>query len=147
MQSPRGAPRRFAGALAVLAAGAALWLLVGPPPALDPGSDARLATPVYSVPLEIAPGDGLRALDLEGHLARTGYRRVSGRGPRPGEYFRGRDAVRIGRRPFEAGDGLEAGGELQIRLAGDRITGLRDADGLALERARLEPECVGVLER
>ncbi len=95
---------------------------------------------VWSRPLRVVRGDRPERIDLAGHLARTGYREVSGAPARPGEYWRGEREWRIERRAFATPDGEQPGGTLRLLLdSRGRIATLRGAGGRKLADALLEP--------
>ncbi len=108
-----------------------------------PGSRSQ-ATSVYGRPMVLARGARPDADLVEEHLRRLGYRRSEGRQVAIGEYYLGRRAWVIGRRPFRPASDLVPGGFIVGRIdSSGRITRLEDDAGTRFAQAQLEPELLG----
>jgi len=104
----------------------------------------RVPSKVLSAPVVVATGLDAEALDLEGTLARLGYRPHAAEEPLPpGRYVRRGTRLRIHRRPVDHPTRPEPALEAELELAGARIEAIRDARGRALGVLMLEPELVG----
>lgn len=94
---------------------------------------------ILSLPLELRPGADLERSGLLEHLRGLGYRQVAG-APRPGEWARDGDRLRIVGRPFRGPDGAPTAGTLELRLRkGRRIDALLDETGRRLAQTWIEP--------
>ncbi|NLG60263.1 MAG: penicillin-binding protein 1B [Gammaproteobacteria bacterium] len=102
-------------------------------------------TRVYARPLVLAPGLALDGRTLGYELQAAGYR--EGDGVAPGTWRAQEDGGRwlVSSRGFRDIDGAVAPARIEVRLAGGRVSRLRDADGRALERARLDPARIATL--
>ncbi|AOH35183.1 penicillin-binding protein 1B [Luteimonas sp. JM171] len=102
-------------------------------------------TRVYARPLMLAPGLALDARTLRHELQAAGYR--EGDGVRPGTWNEQEDGGRwlISSHGFRDVDGPVAPSRVEVRLAGGRVSGLHDADGEGLDRARLDPARIATL--
>lgn len=106
--------------------------------------DADVPTRVLARPLVLRPGDRHERRHIVEYLTRVGYRSVSSRFPRSGEFrLRGRE-LRIGRRPLRMGRLFDAGGFARVRFSGygrvDRIASIQDSEGKNLPALLLDPE-------
>jgi penicillin-binding protein 1B len=110
------------------------------------GTGLRGPTRLYARPLVIQQGMMMERSTVEEHLKRLGYTRSrSRRQVAVGEFYLGYDTWTIGRRAFRHQDWVHPGGVAVIRIGhGDRVTGLRDADGRSLRSAFLDPELIGI---
>ncbi len=115
---------------------------------IDP-DDLLGPTRLYARPLVLRPDVPVSADAVDATLSRLGYRRVSGRRMRAGEYYRARGGWIIGRRAFRLGTQLDPGGTTVVQLDGwrDRVRAIRDGDGNRLPHAALEPELLRTAHR
>ncbi len=105
----------------------------------------RFALParVYARPLELYPGQKLRAADLLTELTLLGYRQTS-RPAEPGSYHLGEQVVDLVTRPFTFGDGRQDSIALRIVYKDGRVTALqRQPDNAGLDLIRLDPAMIG----
>ena len=102
-------------------------------------------TRVYARPLQLAPGLALDAQTLRHELQAAGYR--EGDGLRPGTWNVDGEEGRwlISSHGFRDVGGLVAPSQIEVRLAGGRVSRLRDGQGEALEQVRLDPARIATL--
>ena len=105
----------------------------------------RVPSRVLSAPIILYPGLDWKQIDLKGTLQRLGYRdSPSSKDLALGRYAWQGAELWIHRRAFEHPTRAEPARVLRLRLAGDLIDELRDAEsGSELGAAFLEPELVG----
>jgi len=105
----------------------------------------RVPSRVLSAPIILYPGLDWQQVDLKGTLQRLGYRdSPNAKGLALGRYAWQGAELWIHRRAFEHPTRAEPARVLRLRLAGNLIEELRDADtGRELGAAFLEPELVG----
>jgi len=105
----------------------------------------RVPSRVMSAPTILYPGLDWKQVDLLGSLQRLGYRESSDKtGLGLGRYFQKGAELRIHRRAFEHPTRAEPSRVLVLRLEGNLIGELYDAEnGRELGAAFLEPELVG----
>lgn len=105
--------------------------------------DAVTPTRIIARPVMLRPGTPAGTARLADHLGSAGYRRVSNRTPRPGEFsLRGRE-LNVGRRALRIGGLFEPGLHARIRFRLDgRIGAIRDGEGRALDGLLLDPEVI-----
>lgn len=106
------------------------------------GSLWALPAKVYARSLELWVGLPLSPEQLERELTRLGYYRVEGV-PKPGEYRKAGVDIEVHARQARHVDGEEPERLLRIRFEGKRVAGLWDAQGMAVDLARLEPPLIG----
>lgn len=99
---------------------------------------------VYSRPLELRPGVDIDRARLRERLERMGYVAAlnSKRTLRPGEYRKTPALLEIYRRASRLPDRNDPARLFHLRLAGSRITAVRDDAGDLLASAALEPEII-----
>ena len=105
----------------------------------------RFALParVYARPLELYPGQKLRAADLLAELTLLGYRQTNQSGE-PGSYHRIGQVVELVTRPFTFGDGLQESIALRVVFNDGRVAALqRRTDNSGLDLVRLDPALIG----
>jgi penicillin-binding protein 1B len=105
----------------------------------------RFALParVYARPLELYPGQKLRAADLLAELTLLGYRQTNQSGE-PGSYHRIGQVVELVTRPFTFGDGLQESIALRVVFNDGRVAALqRRSDNAGLDLVRLDPGLIG----
>ncbi|MBA2566097.1 MAG: PBP1A family penicillin-binding protein [Gemmatimonadetes bacterium] len=106
------------------------------------GRKWNIPSRIYSDVEPIYPGLNLARSEIPIKLESLGYRRVSAT-PRPGQYSRSRDRLTIHLHEFDYPDGAFRGFPLELSLAGNRVTAMRDGrSGRDLSLARLEPEMI-----
>jgi len=99
---------------------------------------ARHATFIYAAGQPLAPGINVRAVDLEGTLARLRYREVPMSPTAPGQFYRTDDAWEVFLRGIEERGGRRSA-RARLELEGDRIARVTSEDE-PLEATALEPE-------
>jgi penicillin-binding protein 1B len=103
-------------------------------------------TRVYARPLQLAPGLALDAQTLRHELQAAGYR--EGDGVRPGTWRTPDDGDGrwlISSHGFRDVGGPVPASQVEVRLAGGRVSRLRDGDGEAVEQAKLDPARIATL--
>ncbi len=96
---------------------------------------------VYAAPNVIYTGADWERLDLEGWMARTGYREQSEAGPLlPGHYRKLPGRLRIHLRGFEHPELPEPDRRIEFRLDRGRVREMRDDKGHPVDIVALEPE-------
>ena len=103
-------------------------------------AEATGPTRFFARPVMLKPGAELDLESIEETLQRLGYERTGNRRVALGQYRLEPRKLTIGRRAFRIFDRLDPGGVTTVRLAGGRITSLRDGRGGTLTSALLEPE-------
>ncbi|HZM37208.1 MAG TPA: penicillin-binding protein 1B [Burkholderiales bacterium] len=129
--------------LLVLLAGAS-WTLYLDLRVRDEFEGRRFALParIYARPLELHEGARVPLEALVQELKDLGYRDV----PRESEYgwyVRSAEGLEIAMRPFVFWDGMQAPGRVRVSFDGNRVAGVRDAQGKGVSLARLEPVPIG----
>ena len=105
----------------------------------------RFALParVYARPLELYPGQALRAADLLDELTLLGYRQTNEPGE-PGSYRWSGQVVELATRPFTFGDGRQESIPLRVVFNNGRVDTLqRRSDNAGLDLVRLDPAMIG----
>lgn len=105
----------------------------------------RFALParVYARPLELYPGEKLRAADVLAELTLLGYRQTNQPGE-PGSYHWGGQVVDLVTRPFTFGDGRQESIALRVTFNDGRVAALqRRSDHAGLDLVRLDPAVIG----
>ena len=108
-------------------------------------SDSMLSAPTrfYARPIVLEPGMTLDRDRVEGSLERLGYDKANGRDVGIGEYRLSSRRWTIGRRAFRIYDQLDPGGVVVVRLGyGNRVSDIRNADGVRVSSLALEPEVI-----
>ena len=96
---------------------------------------------VFAAPNVIYTGADWERLDLEGWMARTGYREQSEAGPLlPGHYRKLPGRLRIHLRGFEHPELPEPDRRIEFRLDRGRVREMRDDKGHPIDVVALEPE-------
>lgn len=101
----------------------------------------RNETRIRSAPFPIEVGRTVAEMRLVERLEQLGYRRVSRRPERPGEFFYGHERFRIWQRARRFGGRDRPAREVTLPLRRDdgRVLGMSDAEGRELRQLRLEP--------
>jgi penicillin-binding protein 1B len=105
----------------------------------------RFALParVYARPMELYPGQKLRAADLLAELTLLGYRQKNQPGE-PGSYHWSGQVVELVTRPFSFGDGRQESIALRVVFNDGRVAALlRRSDKTGLDLVRLDPAMIG----
>jgi penicillin-binding protein 1B len=105
----------------------------------------RFALParVYARPLELYPGQKLRAADLLAELTLLGYRQTSEPGE-PGSYHWSGQVVDLVTRPFTFGDGRQESTAMHVVFSNGRVEALqRRSDNAGIDLVRLDPAMIG----
>jgi penicillin-binding protein 1B len=106
---------------------------------------AALTSAIYSAPLTISPGDEITPLHLIDRLNALSYTRVQNPA-NPGEYSMVPGAMTIYVREFSAGTRGYPAALLRLTFDGEqRVAGVADWHGAAMENAVIEPEVIGRL--
>ena len=103
-------------------------------------------TRVYARPLQLAPGLALDAQTLRHELQAAGYR--EGDGVRPGTWRTlddGDGRWLISSHGFRDVGGPVPASQVEVRLAGGRVSRLRDGDGESVEQVKLDPARIATL--
>ncbi len=96
---------------------------------------------VFAAPKVIYTGADWERLDLDGWLARTGYREQKEAGPlAPGHYRRLPGRLRVYLRGFEHPELPERDRRIEFRLDAGRVREMRDDKGHPIDVVALEPE-------
>ncbi len=96
---------------------------------------------VYAAPKVIYTGADWERLDLDGWLARTGYREQTEAGPlAPGQYRRLPGRLRVHLRGFDHPELPERDRRIEFRLDAGRVREMRDDKGHPVDVVALEPE-------
>ena len=96
---------------------------------------------VFAAPKVIYTGADWERLDLEGWLARTGYREQKAAGPlAPGHYRSLPGRLRVHLRGFEHPELPEPARRIEFRLEAGRVRDMRDDKGHPIDVVSLEPE-------
>jgi penicillin-binding protein 1B len=138
------------GLAAALVAGREAWIAYR---SVEPGVGRRLVGRMLPVPSRLyarapllAPGDSPQRVGAAEQLEAAGYRPVASGPVGIGEYRAGERRWEIGRRRFLHADGWDGAGHFVLELDGrGRIARIRDAEGRALSRLRLDPPLIGFL--
>ncbi len=102
----------------------------------------QLPARVYARPLQLEPGQSLRAADLARELDMLGYE-VSSRWRRPGTYSRDGGRFSIATRGYRSVSGAVEPLRFTLQIADNTVDTLRGASGAALRQASLEPLEIG----
>jgi penicillin-binding protein 1B len=141
---------RYAVGLAILAALVAIWAAVSISE-LEDRVEARFqgrlfAVPsrVYSRPLELRIGVDVERTRVRERLERMGYvdALAGKRALRPGEFRQTPGSFEVYRRASRLPDRNDPATLFSLRLAGTRVTAVRDQAGELLASASLEPEII-----
>ncbi len=107
------------------------------------GKRWALPARVYAQPLELFAGAEIDPERMLRELELLGYRRAS-HPDQPGAYSYYRNRLLIRSRSFEFWDGPEPGRYLELKFAGGRLAGIKQAaDGQGVPLMRLEPPLIG----
>ncbi|MGY0219789.1 penicillin-binding protein 1B [Endozoicomonadaceae bacterium StTr2] len=106
------------------------------------GRKWQIPAKVYASPLELYEGRQINPDKLQKQLKQQGYQAVSNV-RRPGTFSRQGNGYVIYSRGFHFPDGDEMPRKAKVRIAGDKVTSLRDHRGSVLPLLRLDPQLIG----
>jgi len=105
---------------------------------------AALTSAIYSAPLTISVGDEAGPLHLIERLNALAYTRVENPA-HPGEYSMVPGAMTVYVREFSSGTRGYPAAIVRLSFDGERVAGIANAFGVAMEHAVVEPEVIGRL--